>query len=102
MAGKHSDFDGDAIAEMPVSSPWGLGMLKLAGGTLASPFMAANGTRFGGWLLNTADNRFDVIADFDGDKKSELLASSPWGVGVLKLSGTTLDAPPTRSVPYSK
>jgi choline dehydrogenase-like flavoprotein len=27
MAGKFSDFDGDAIAEMPVSSPWGLGML---------------------------------------------------------------------------
>jgi len=93
MAGKFSDFDGDAIAEMPVSSPWGLGMLKLGGGTLSSPFMAPNGTRFGGWLLNTADNRFDVIADFDGDRRSELLVSSPWGMGVLKLSGSTLGAP---------
>jgi len=25
---------------------------------MAAPMMAPNGTRFGGWLLNTADNEF--------------------------------------------
>jgi hypothetical protein len=27
--------------------------------------MAANGTRFGGWLLNTADNQFGPVGDFE-------------------------------------
>ncbi|MGE3152864.1 MAG: FG-GAP-like repeat-containing protein [Nitrospiraceae bacterium] len=93
MAGKRSDFDGDGRAEIPVTSPWGIGILKLSGNTLVAPMMAPNGTRFGGWLLNTGDNRFDLMADFDGDGKTELLVTSPWGVGVLKLSGTTLTAP---------
>jgi hypothetical protein len=92
MPAKHGDFDGDGRAEIPVSSPWGLGILKLSGATLASPMMAANGTRFGGWLLNTADNRFDLIGDFDGDGRDEILVTSPWGVGVLKQSGGTMSA----------
>ena len=93
MAAKKSDFDGDGIAEIPVTSPWGIGILKLSGSTLSSPMMAPNGTRFGGWLLNTIDNRFDLMADFDGDGKTELLVTSPWGIGVLKLSGSRLTAP---------
>jgi hypothetical protein len=44
-----------------VKSPWGVGILKLAGGQLTAPMMAANGTRFGGWLLNTADNQFGSL-----------------------------------------
>ena len=93
MAAKRSDFDGDGRAEIPVTSPWGIGLLKLSGNTLIAPMMAPNGTRFGGWLLNTADNRFDLMADFDGDGKIELFVSSPWGIGVLKLSGNALTAP---------
>ncbi|HVO26143.1 MAG TPA: FG-GAP-like repeat-containing protein [Candidatus Margulisiibacteriota bacterium] len=93
MSAKKGDFDGDGSAEIPVSSPWGVGLLKLSGSTLSSPIMARNGTRFGGWLLNTADNRFDLIGDFDGDGKAEMFVSSPWGVGVLKKSGSTYAAP---------
>src|SRR5262245_3604536 len=93
MPAKKGDFDGDGFAEVPVSSPWGVGLLKLAGSTLSSPIMAPNGTRFGGWLLNTADNRFDLIGDFDGDGKTEMLVTSPWGIGVLKASGSTYAAP---------
>lgn len=93
MVIRTSDFDGDGAAEIPVTSPWGIGILKLSSNTLTSPMMAPNGTRFGGWLLNTADNRFDLMADFDGDGKTELLVTSPWGLGVLKLSGSTLTAP---------
>jgi len=90
MAAKRSDFDGDGSAEIPVTSPWGIGILKLSGSTLSAPMMAPNGTRFGGWLLNTADNRFDLMGDFDGDGKAEILVTSPWGIGILKLSGNTL------------
>jgi len=38
-----------------------LGILKRSGSTLTSSTMAPNGTRFGEWLLNTADNRFDLM-----------------------------------------
>ena len=93
MSAKRGDFDGDGSAEIPVSSPWGIGLLKLSGSTLSSPIMAPNGTRFGGWLLNTGDNRFDLIGDFDGDGKTEMLVTSPWGIGVLKASGSSYAAP---------
>lgn len=52
------DFDGGNSDEILVTSRWGIGILKLSGSTLGAPMMAPNGTRFGGWLLNTADNHF--------------------------------------------
>jgi hypothetical protein len=91
--GPTADFDGDGEQEIIVTSPWGIGILKLSGNTLTVPMMAQNGTRFNGWLLNTADNRFDSLADFDGDGKTEILVTSPWGIGILKLSGNTLTVP---------
>ena len=60
---------------------------KRAGATMAAPMMAPNGTRFGGWLLNTADNSFGPVGDFDGDGHAEILVTSPWGIGVFKLTG---------------
>lgn len=62
MAARKSDFDGDGDgrAEMFVSSPWGIGLPRQQGSTLAPIVMAPSGTRFGGWLLNTADNRFEL------------------------------------------
>ncbi|MBV9999256.1 MAG: VCBS repeat-containing protein [Verrucomicrobia bacterium] len=90
---RSGDFDGDGIAELLVTSPWGLGILKETGATMTAIMMAPNGTRFGGWLLNTADNVFGPIADYDGDGRDEILVTSPWGLGILKLSGSTLTAP---------
>ena len=43
-------------------------MLEIAGSGFGVPVMAPNGTRFGGWLLNTFDNRIRAAADFDGDR----------------------------------
>jgi hypothetical protein len=91
--GPVGDFDGDGKAEILVSSPWGVGIMKLSGSTFSVPMMAPNGTRFGGWLLNTADNAFEPAGDFDGDRKAEILVTSPWGAGLLKLNGSTLSAP---------
>jgi acyl-CoA hydrolase len=91
--GPPGDYDGDGNAEILVVSPWGIGILEQAGSTMAAPMIAPNGTRFGGWLLNTADNSFEPVGDFDGDGKAELLVSSPWGLGVLEQAGTTMAAP---------
>jgi acyl-CoA hydrolase len=91
--GPVGDFDGDGAAEIVVSSPWGVGVLKLSGGTLSVPMMAPNGTRFGGWLLNTADNAFGPVGDLDGDGATEIVITSPWGLGMLKLTGASFDAP---------
>jgi hypothetical protein len=87
-----TDHDGDGRAEVPVTSPWGIGTLDYTGGSMTAAAMAANGSRFGGWLLNTRDNRFDVVADLDGDGAAELLVTSPWGIGVLNVAGGTYTA----------
>ncbi len=92
MAPANGDFDGDGRSEIPVTSPWGIGILELSGDSLSAATMAPNGTRFGEWLLNTVDNRFDMVGDFDGDGRDEILVASPWGIGVLKQSGSRLDA----------
>ena len=51
------DFDGDRVDELLITSPWGIGVLEKAGSTLTSVMLRPNGTRFGGWLLNTVDNQ---------------------------------------------
>lgn len=89
--GPAGDFDGDGSEELLVTSPWGIGVWKLSGATFQVPMMAPNGTRFGGWLLNTADNQFGLVGDVDGDGRDEILVSSPWGIGILKLSGNTFN-----------
>ena len=49
---------GDNRADILVSSPWGIGVLSPTASSFDVPVIARNGTRFGGWLLNTLDNRF--------------------------------------------
>jgi FG-GAP repeat len=73
-----------------VTSPWGIGVLKQAGGRLTNPMLAPNGTRFGGWLLNTADNYLDMLGDVDGDGRDEIVVTSPWGIGILKFTGGSM------------
>lgn len=76
-------FGSDPRKDMVVMSPWGLGIISMQ--SSSHVYMAPNGTRFGGWLLNSRDNTIRLIADFDGDGEDEILISSPWGIGVLKL-----------------
>jgi len=85
-----ANFDGDVKEEILVSSPWGIGILKFGNNTISPLMIAANGTRFGNWLLNTSDNFFTQVGDFDGDGINEILVTSPWGIGILKYSGNTL------------
>jgi FG-GAP-like repeat/FG-GAP repeat len=90
--GPAGDFDGDGAVELVVSDAHGVGVLKLAGGTLTAPMVQPNGTRFGGWNVQTAVNQFGPAADYDGDGRAEILVTSPWGIGVLKLAGATMTA----------
>jgi hypothetical protein len=91
--GPSGDFDGDGRHEFLVSSPWGIGVFKFDGTTFTVPAMAPNGTRFGGWLLNTADNKFGPVGDFDADGRDEVMVSSPWGIGVFNIDGGTISTP---------
>jgi hypothetical protein len=93
IAERSGDLDGDPEAELLVSSPWGVGEWKLAGSAMTAPTMSPNGTRFGGWLLNTGDNRLGTLADYDGDHRAEILVTSPWGIGILEQAGATMAAP---------
>lgn len=85
-----ADFDRDGKEEILMTSPWGIGILKYANNGITSLMLAANDTRFGGWLLNTRDNFFTLVGDFDGDKQTEIVVTSLWGLGILKFNGTTL------------
>ena len=86
------DLDGDGQDEIVVSSPWGIGVLKEQGGTMTALMLAPNGTRFGGWLLNTADNHFVTDGRF-ATAAGEVLVTSPWGLGILALNGNTMASP---------
>ncbi|MGV8976744.1 MAG: FG-GAP-like repeat-containing protein [Cellulomonas sp.] len=96
--GVAADFDGDGRAELLVTGDTGIALVKLdaASGALRTAMTAPNGTRLGDWLLNTRDNRLNYAADFDHDGRAEVMISSPWGIGILKLTGSTF-APITMS-----
>jgi len=76
-------FDADGRRDIVLMSPWGLGIISLEAG--AHLFMAANDSLLGGWRLGTATNTIRLIADLDGDGRDEILITSAWGIGVLKL-----------------
>ncbi|MFE1646980.1 FG-GAP repeat domain-containing protein [Microbacterium sp. P01] len=86
------DVDGDGKHELIVTSDWGIGVLALRDGALTSLLAQANGSRLGGWNLNTRDNRFGPAMDVDGDGRDELVVTSPWGIGILRLAGAAGDA----------
>ena len=85
-----SDFDGDGTGDVAIGSPWGIGTLEKSGGSFTALALKPNGSRFDGWLLNTNDNRLEIVADLNGDGKSEMVFASPWGIGLLRLAGTDL------------
>jgi hypothetical protein len=84
------DLDGNGLDEIVVISDWGIGVLGSSGNSLNSIMLAPNGTRLGEWVLSSRQNTIQLLGDFDGDGRKEILISSGWGLGILKLSGNTL------------
>jgi hypothetical protein len=86
------DFNGDGKDDLVLTSPWGVGVLTLSGSTFSALMSKPSGTRFGGWNFNSRDNVIRGVGDFNGDGKDDLILTSPWGVGILTLSGSTFNA----------
>ena len=84
--------DGDGCDEIMAISPSGVAILKLLPGGLTVLMSGENGSTFGAdsWLLDTAVDHFHHARDYDDDGRFEVLVSSPWGVGILRLDGDTL------------
>jgi FG-GAP-like repeat len=96
------DFNGDGKADLLVTSSWGVGILTLNNTTMNAYMTKPNGTRFGAWNFNSGDNQIVGIADFDNDRKKDIVIRSPWGIGVLALNGqnntlNSLDMQPYKS-----
>ena len=89
--GPVGDFSGDGRAEVLVSSGWGIGVLRLDDGQLDVVAAVPNQTSLSGWRLNTDNDRFGPVGDFSGDGRAEVLVSSGWGIGVLRLDDGQLD-----------
>ena len=88
-----ADFDGDRRDELLITSPWGIGVLAWTGGTIDSLMLKPNGTRFGGWLLNTADNQFRSFQNMTGAGRADILVESPWGIGLMTLQNASFAVP---------
>ncbi len=84
------DMDGDGRDEIVIISDWGIGVLSAVNNTFTTNMLAPNGTRFGGWLYQSRQNHIHALGDFDGDGHKEILITSDWGIGILKLSGNNL------------
>jgi hypothetical protein len=79
------DMNGDGLDEVLITSAWGIGILVAAGNTFRSLMVSPNDTWFGGWRYNSLNDTIHSISDFDGDGRAEILITSAWGLGILKL-----------------
>jgi hypothetical protein len=84
------DFNGDGRDDLLLTGPNAIGVLTLGKDGLTTLAMHVNGTRLGGWIIDTPKNRIEGLGDFDGNKRADILITSGWGIGVLTLSGSNL------------
>jgi len=84
------DFNGDGRDDVLISSSWGIGILSHNGTSWEALVVKPKDTWFGSWRYNPKTTRIDGIGDFNGDGKDDILISSPWGIGIMKLQGASL------------
>jgi subtilisin family serine protease len=91
--GRIGDVNGSFQDDIIIRSGWGIGILTLNGSTLTTLMLAPNGTRFGGWLYNSADDQILGVGSFAGlFTISDILISSGWGIGILSYHSSTLQS----------
>jgi hypothetical protein len=83
-------FDGSNRAEILVTSPWGIGILKLNSSNILEPIVMRGNENIGDWLLNTAANQFGPVGNFGGDipRKDEVVITNPSGISILQIDST--------------
>jgi len=81
------NFDNDGRQDILLRTSSELGIISL--NNSRHVYMAANGTRFGEWNYKQTD-KIPLIGDFDGDGMDEILITSSWGIGILKMVAGTL------------
>ena len=91
------DFNGDGKDDIVVRSDRGLGILTLNNnGSLASLMTQPKNTWFSNWRwdasINSGKDKIYAISDFNKDNKADILVTSSWGIGILTLSGNTMNA----------
>ena len=65
----------------------GLHLIQYFNGSLQRVAFWQDGDRIGGWLFDERCNEFHHLGDIDGDSKDELFVRSPWGIGIIGVSG---------------
>ena len=85
------DFDGDGRADILIRSGWGIAALTLSGSTFDTLAIGHNEQMLGQWRLNSSNDVIEGIGDINGNKRADIVVTSAWGLGVLKLAGTSFD-----------
>ncbi len=77
-------FDGTRSVQDLVTSPWGVGVWKLAGASMTAPMLPPRDP-LRGWPLNSADNSFGPVGDFDGGRTRQNSRLEPMGRRHLEI-----------------
>ncbi len=91
------DLNGDGKTDIVLQSGWGLGVFSFDNaGSLSALMSHPRDTWFGSWRwdasVNAGRDRIRAIADFNNDRKADILVSSSWGLGILTLAGSSMNA----------
>lgn len=93
------NFTGSNRNEVMIWSSWGICTLELNGTTFSPSRIHPNGTRLGGWLLDTSNNVYCGSGRFDSDSNHDMVLTSPWGIGIISLQrGTDIFMVPTNTM----
>lgn len=88
--GHFGDFNNNGKTDIVVQSSWGIGFLEYNGGDSLNCFMGKPfGTRFNHWSYYKGQE-IKGVGNYDGKAGDDLLITSDWGVGILKLNGSSL------------
>ncbi len=84
-----ADLDGDGFDEMVITSPWGLGVLKMVGTNLRSVAMHPNGDNLGGYVVSNT-HTFALSDQIRGGAQQQIVVCDTTGIHVLGLIGSRL------------